>query len=38
MALTNFARLTTDQKLVWSRDVWEDARDQQFFNKFVGSW
>ncbi len=37
MALTNFARLTTDQKLVWSRDVWKDARDQQFFNKFVGT-
>ncbi len=37
MALTNFARLTTDQKLVWSRDVWKDARDQTFFNKFVGT-
>ncbi len=37
MALTNFAALTADQKLVWSRDVWKDARDMSFFNKFVGT-
>ncbi len=37
MALTNFAALTADQKLVWSRDVWKEARDQSFFNKFVGT-
>lgn len=37
MALTNFAALTPDQKLVWSRDVWKEARDMQFFSKFIGS-
>ena len=36
MALTNFAALTADQKLVWSRDVWEEARDKSFLNKFTG--
>lgn len=37
MASTNFAALTPQQKLVWSRDVWTAARDQMFINKFVGS-
>lgn len=37
MALTNFAALTPEQKMVWSRDVWKEARDMQFFNKFTGS-
>lgn len=37
MALTNFAALTADQKLVWSRDVWQDARDQAFISKFLGT-
>jgi len=37
MALTNFASLTDDQKLVWSRDVWQDARDQAFISKFLGT-
>lgn len=37
MALTNFAALTSEQKMVWSRDVWKEARDMQFFNKFIGS-
>lgn len=37
MALTNFAALTNEQKMVWSRDVWKDARDQSFFTKFVGT-
>lgn len=36
MALTNFARLTTDQKLEWSREVWEEARDMAFISKFTG--
>lgn len=36
MAHTNFAALTDAQKKVWSRDVWEAARDQSFLNKFVG--
>jgi N4-gp56 family major capsid protein len=34
---TNFAGLTTKQKLVWSRDVWEAARDKMFIKKFIGS-
>lgn len=37
MALTNFAALTPEQKLVWSRDVWKDARDMSFMNKFTGT-
>ncbi len=37
MAQTNFAELTPQQKLVWSRDVWKAARDKQFINKFVGT-
>lgn len=37
MALTNFAALTAEQKIVWSRDVWKAAREQMFLNKFVGS-
>jgi N4-gp56 family major capsid protein len=37
MALTNFAALTADQKLVWSKDLWKAARDLTFINKFVGS-
>lgn len=36
MALTNFAALTADQKLVWSRELWKQARDMTFINKFVG--
>jgi N4-gp56 family major capsid protein len=34
---TNFAGLTTKQKLVWSRDVWEAARDKMFIKKFIGT-
>jgi len=37
MALTNFAALTSEQKIVWSRDVWKAAREQMFINKFIGS-
>ena len=37
MALTNFASLTADQKLVWSRELWKEARDNTFLNKFVGT-
>lgn len=36
MAQTNFAALTTQQKLVWSRTLWKAARDKSFINKFVG--
>lgn len=35
--LTNFAALTPQQKLVWSRDVWQAARDQMFIKRFIGS-
>lgn len=34
---TNFAGLTTKQKLVWSRDTWQAARDKMFIKKFVGT-
>lgn len=37
MALTNFAALTPEQKLVWSRDVWKEARDLSFISKFTGT-
>lgn len=37
MSLTNFAALTAQQKVVWSRDVWKAARDQMFIKKFIGS-
>lgn len=37
MALTNFAALTPEQKLVWSREVWKDARDMAFISKFIGT-
>jgi len=34
---TNFAGLTTQQKIVWSRDVWQAARDMMFVKRFMGS-
>jgi N4-gp56 family major capsid protein len=34
---TNFAALTPKQKLVWSRDVWQAARDMMFIKKFIGT-
>ena len=37
MSLTNFAALTATQKVVWSRDLWKDARDQMFVKKFMGT-
>jgi N4-gp56 family major capsid protein len=37
MALTNFAALTAEQKTVWSRDVWKEAREKSFINKFTGT-
>jgi N4-gp56 family major capsid protein len=36
MTTTNFTRLTTEQKTVWSRDLWKQARNQSFINKFLG--
>lgn len=37
MAATNFAALNSQQKTVWSRDVWSAARDQMIVNKFLGT-
>ena len=37
LGLTNFAALTPQQKIVWSRDVWQAARDQMFIKRFIGS-
>ena len=36
MALTNFAALTSEQKTVWSKDLWKQARNMSFVNKFLG--
>lgn len=36
MALTNFANLTSEQKTVWSMDLWKQARNYSFINKFLG--
>ena len=36
MALTNFGLLTTEQKTVWSMDLWRNARNLSFVNKFLG--
>lgn len=36
MSLTNFANLTTEQKTVWSMDLWRQARNMSFVNKFMG--
>jgi len=36
MSLTNFAALTSEQKTVWSMDLWKHARNYAFINKFLG--
>ena len=36
MALTNFGLLTSEQKTVWSMDLWRQARNQSFINRFLG--
>jgi len=36
MALTNFGQLTDEQKTVWSRDLWKQARNMSFVNRFLG--
>lgn len=36
MALTNFSLLTDEQKTVWSRDLWKQARNLSFVNRFLG--
>lgn len=36
MAKTNFNALTDEQKTVWSRDIWKQARNAAFTSKFSG--
>lgn len=36
MTVTNFNALTTEQKTVWSRDIWKAARNFAFVTKFTG--
>lgn len=36
MATTNFTRLTDEQKTVWSRRLWRQARNLSFINRFSG--
>lgn len=37
MAVTNFNALTTEQKTVWSRQMWKQARNFAFTSKFTGT-
>lgn len=34
---TNFAALTPKQKIVWSRETWQAARDAMFCKRFMGA-
>ena len=36
MSFTNFGLLTSEQKTVWSMDLWKQARNMSFVNKFLG--
>lgn len=36
MALTNFGLLTQEQKTIWSKDLWKQARNNSFINRFLG--
>jgi len=36
MTITNFNALTTEQKTVWARQVWKQARNFSFVSKFAG--
>lgn len=36
MSLTNFSRLTSEQKTIWSMDLWKAARNYSFINRFLG--
>lgn len=36
MAATNFGLLTSEQKTVWSMDLWKQARNHSFVNRFLG--
>ncbi|TFH39936.1 MAG: N4-gp56 family major capsid protein [Lysobacterales bacterium] len=37
MALTNFGLLTDEQKTIWSKQMWKQARNYSFINQFLGS-
>ena len=34
--LTNFSQLTNEQKTIWSMDLWKQARNMSFVNRFLG--
>jgi N4-gp56 family major capsid protein len=36
MSLTNFSLLTSEQKTIWSMDLWKQARNMSFVNQFLG--
>lgn len=36
MTVTNFNALTTEQKTVWAREMWKQARNFSFVSKFAG--
>ena len=37
MLSNNFANLTTRQKFMWAKDLWQQARELAFISKFVGT-
>lgn len=37
MAKTNFATLLTEQKKVWTRDVWRQAREKMVMSRYMGT-
>ena len=37
MSTTNFGLLTNEQKTIWSMDLWKNARNQSFVNKYLGT-
>ena len=36
MSLTNFGLLTSEQKTIWSMELWKQARNYSFVNQFLG--
>lgn len=37
MSNTNFAALTSEQKVIWSKDLWRQARNLSFIDKITGT-
>lgn len=37
MANTNFAALTSEQKTIWAKDLWRQARNLSFINQFAAT-